>query len=178
MKTSIISSLLALLLSLAGTQAGVFDFMENLPSATEIYKQKQCSNEVRSVSSCNLAPFTGVFVCREIFTFLLWESKHTVCAANVAENITLALEGDECGCCEGECPQECPCECGKADEDGVFPSVMVQMVLLGNTKGPSICVPKGVARHATAWGGRVVCSEVCFSETEESFATSAPTEGF
>jgi len=172
-----------LVISLSSAQAGIFDFFDDLdlPAADEIYQQKECSQETRNEAACNVAPYSGVFVCRKYFSFFLWESEHTVCAKNVAEGVTLGMAEDTCGCCQTEagagCPQECPCECGDADEDGIMPSVMIQPVIFGDRRGPAICAPKGVARHATAWGGRVVCAEEC-SALEMGDETDAPSEGF
>lgn len=140
---------------------GIFDFLDFLPAADQIYKNLNCSSEVRSVSECNLTPFTGVFVCRQFFGILSYNSEHSVCVRNFAEGATLGFEHDTCGCCGGACPAECPCGCGEPDEDGVQGSVEIQPVLIFDKMLPPICVPRGVARQLVAWGGRVVCNTEC-----------------
>ncbi|CAB9507879.1 expressed unknown protein [Seminavis robusta] len=148
----------------------------NIPHAGEIYSSKECSDEVRSDSGCNVAPFTGVFVCRQYFSlFGLYTSEHTLCARNVAPGVTLALSGDTCGCCDGECKQPCQCYCGDPDESGAYSSQLVRPVIFGASNGPPVCVPNGVANHMTNWGGRMICDEDCSSGEGGGGATAAPT---
>jgi hypothetical protein len=170
-------SILALALFPLSVSAGrLFDlarnFTQSLPAAGEIYANVQCSDDVREVSVCNLAPFTGVFMCREMFNlFGIYSSTHSVCVPNVAQGVTLGLPNDVCGCCDGDCPKPCPCACGDPDESGIYSMQMVRPVIIGSTLGPAVCVTGGAAAHLIAWGGRVICDESCLTTAP----TAAPT---
>ena len=168
MKISTFSSILAVSLSLSGAHAGFFDFLDDVPAAGEVYQQLTCDDEeIRSQYSCNLAPFKGVFVCRQFVSFLGATVEASVCVRDVADGVTLALEADTCGPCEGIVPKTCGCGCGKQLEDGTYGSSYVQPLLWGETKGPKVCLTNGMVSHATAFSNRIQCVEVCEEEEEE-----------
>jgi hypothetical protein len=172
-------SILALAFFPLSVNAGIFEYFgglaEGLPSMSEIYTNVECSEISREAATCNLAPFTGVFVCREIWNFFgVYSSSHSVCVANVGEGITLGLENDACGCCGGECPTTCPCSCDEPDANGAYSMQLVRPVIIGSTLGPPVCVTTGASMHLRAWGGRVVCDESCLTETSEA-PSVAPT---
>lgn len=170
MKISAFSSILALTLSLSGTaQAGVFDFLEDAPAAGELFEQITCDDKtIRKKYPCNLAPFRGVYVCRQNWSFLGFTSKSTRCARDVAEGVTLGFAGDTCGPCEDLVPEtSCPCGCGDQLEDGTYEKSYVQPKLWGERYGPKVCLSNSMVGHATAATGRIECLEVCEEEEEE-----------
>ena len=170
MKISAFFSILALILSLSGTaQAGVFDFLEDAPAAGELLHQITCNDKtVRAEYPCNLAPFRGVYVCRQNFSFLGYSSQSTVCAADVAVGVTLGLAGDTCGPCEEMIPKSsCPCGCGDQLEDGTYTKSYVQSKLWGERTGPKMCLSNSMVGHLTGATSRIQCLEVCEEEEEE-----------
>jgi hypothetical protein len=92
----------------------------------------------------------GTFVCRESFSILNGKSRHTFCARNIIQGLTMGLEGDECGCCDGECPEPCGCSCGEG-------RVWIQVTTFFGLINMQRCVTNGLSQHATAWGNAATC---------------------
>lgn len=60
--------------------------------------------------SRRLGDVAGILACRN-FSFPEGDKQKVVCV-----NPDEAFEGDQCGCCEEECPTSCPEVCGDADD--------------------------------------------------------------
>jgi hypothetical protein len=90
----------------------------------------------------------GVFVCR---------SRGERGDVPVCIPTDRAVTGDECGCCDQECPvpcDACPCDLPFSDKEGVE-------VLVPDSDVP-ICVPKfASARMVYRSEGMVTCNEAC-----------------
>jgi len=114
-----------------------------------------CSAEVRAENQCNLAPFTGTWVCREYGSLLGNTYSQTICAQNILPGFTVALNGDTCGCCpDTGCPKTCGCPCEDDPE-----RVMVKVKMLFGLVETERCVTNGWSQHIQAWTGESECIE-------------------
>jgi len=183
MKTLIYIATLAAVLSSASAQLG---FLENLPNQTKSaldavgtsLSAVECTEETRSGAQCMLAPFSGTYVCRKFGSLLGAEVQHTVCATNVVQGLTLGLNNDVCGCCNGSCADVCTCAC----EEG---KVLINIATFFGLVNRQQCVTNGFSQHATAWGNAATCvsAEQCASfaseedqEVAESLSEEVVTE--
>ena len=123
---------------------------------TGALRSVECTDETRADNQCNVAPFSGVFVCRKFGSIFGGTIEHTVCSRNIVEGFTLGLQEDKCGCCEPGCNEVCTCACGEG-------KVEVDVHILGFVKF-SRCMTNGWASHATAWGNAAKCSTACQGE--------------
>ena len=150
-KRGIVYLLTLALVALTGANAQFFDRVRNVTNiAGNILSAVDCNAQVQAEAQCNLAPFSGTFVCREFASFLGYASRRTVCARNIINGLTLGLESDQCGCCDGDCPEPCGCPCG---ENRVWVEVRMMFGLLNFQR----CMTNGMSQHATAWGDSAKC---------------------
>lgn len=129
-----------------------------------------CDADTRATAQCNLAPFEGTYVCRNIASIFGTQIQSTVCARNIIQGFTLGAKADVCGCCAATgCPKTCDCPCGN-NMDKVLVSAKVLFGLIDTKR----CVTNGWSQHLQAWSsGSVSCiagsSEQCLewdTETE------------
>jgi hypothetical protein len=113
-----------------------------------------CGESTRAQAQCNLAPFSGTFVCREFGSIFGNPVRRTVCVRNIVQGFTLGLKSDVCGFCpeEGAAPEVCTCVCDEG-------KVLVEFSFLFFKR--QLCVSNGFSQHATAFGNAASCVEEC-----------------
>lgn len=111
--------------------------------------------------------FKGTYMCREQSWWVFFKRNITRCVPTIGNGI-IGEQGDQCGCCDGECPEPCGCYCSN---DPVPDVLLYQHNLFGKEK---VCVSQGKASRwiADERGAEYTC--VPESECPTMAPTAAP----
>lgn len=116
----------------------------------------------------------GVFVCRSKKHPITGDvkSRFPMCVPS-----DMAIEGDECGCCDRECPQpcdSCPCDLLEDDKEGGRIIAEGVQVLITGMEEP-LCVPKFASMMMIYRSdGLVKCNSECGGNNNTSYSTPTP----
>ena len=112
--------------------------------------------------------FSGTYMCREKRRLFFFRRNETVCVPTYVNGV-IGETGDECGCCDGECPPKCTCRC---NNDERYHVLVYKDELIGKS---TECMSQGRASRKVGNGAISGYSCVPDAECPTMSPTASPT---